>query len=542
MTWSEHDRNLQSPQGCVFPFDIRHNPTRLEEAFIEEDHLCLRLNVEPGVIIAGEVVCKQGAELVQIPLRRVHQDEHLDCWETQLLAPLFPLHYYFRLKVTTGQLLYGATGLQASLPSEVWFYLNNAPSAEVPAWARGATFYQIFPDRFARSADALAADEPWDAEPTSSGFKGGNLKGITERLDYLVDLSIDAIWLNPVFESPSNHRYDTVDFYSIDERLGSTEDLRELVGCARERGIRVILDGVFNHVSEAHPYFLDVKEKGEASPYWSWFNIERWPFQGYGEDDYMSWWGHGHLPQLNLNNSDVQTYFLEVGTYWLEHTGIDGWRIDVAGEIPISFWRRFHEAVKAVKVDAYLVAEIWGDARAYTQGDSFDATMHYPFRQTVLAFLTGQLDAALCAIYLNRLYYRLPRQTAQVQYNLLGSHDVSRIRHELGGDLERVKMATALQIAYPGVAALYYGDEIGLQGEGDPGCRRTFPDSLSHQSYELRNYVKELTKKRRDSPALRIGSVKCYAEDNDNLVIERRSGQEKIVLKLDRANSNIFWI
>lgn len=311
---------------------------------------------------------------------------------------------------------------------------------------------------------------------------------------------------------------------------------------ARERGIRVILDGVFNHVSEAHPFFLDVKEKGEASPYWSWFNIRRWPFQGYGDDDYMSWWGHGHLPQLNLENPDVQTYFIEVGTYWLERTGVDGWRIDVAGEIPIPFWRRFREAVKSVNAEAYLVAEIWGDARAYTQGDSFDATMNYPFRQTVLAFLTGKLDAVRCASYLNRLYYRLPRQMAQAQYNLLGSHDVSRVQHELDSDLERVKMAMALQIAYPGVAALYYGDEIGLQGEGDPGCRKSFPDFLDNQASALQSYVKNLIKMRSDFPALRVGDLKRYAEGENGLIVERRFGQEKTSLKLDRASATVSWM
>ncbi len=542
MTWFEHNRQLQAPQGETFPFDIRHNSTCLEEAFIEDDgRLCLRISAEAGVINTGEVVYRHNSELVQVPLNCVHQDEHLTFWETHLTPPAFPLHYYFRLSTTTGQALLGATGLQASLPSAVWFCLEEAPNVNVPTWARGIVFYQIFPDRFARGSDALPADEPWGDEPTSTGFKGGNLSGITDRLDYLFDLGINAIWLNPVFKSPSNHRYDTTDFYSIDERLGSTEDLCKLVEQAHERGMRVILDGVFNHISEAHPFFIDVKEKGKASPYWSWFTVRRWPFQSRGDEDYATWWGHGHLPQLKMEHPDVRAYFIEVGTYWLEHTGIDGWRIDVAGEIPVSFWRHFRQAIKSVNPEAYLVAEVWGDARAYTQGDSFDATMHYPFRRAVLAFLRDELDATRCASYLNRLYYRLPRQVAEVQYNLLGSHDVSRIQHELGGDHQHVKMAMALQAAYPGVKALYYGDELGLPGEGDPDCRRSFPDVVGLQANTLYTYVRELSKMQRDHPALRLGEFKCYAEGKNRLVVERRLLQDSITLKLDRTGATITW-
>jgi cyclomaltodextrinase / maltogenic alpha-amylase / neopullulanase len=541
----QRDRELQMPQGETLPYDVRHAPEAREDADRRDDGtVMLRLRVEAGVVQQAEVVLFLDEVPRCIAMTRRSADTHEEVWESDAIPSAPPLSYYFRMQTITGQALLGRTGLQASLPREARFRLEERDAATVPAWARGAVVYQIFPDRFARvegeGGSGAEAFEPWDAAPTSAGFKGGTLRGIVGRLDALAALGVDALWLNPVFRSPSNHGYDTIDFFAIEPRLGSFADLRDLVRGAHARGMRVILDGVFNHVSEAHPFFVDVAHRGPDSPYWSWFKVRRWPFGRHDEDHYAAWWGHAHLPELDLANPEVQAYFLEVGRSWIREADIDGWRLDVAGEVPLAFWRRFRDAVRTEKPDAYLLAEVWGDARPFVQGDTFDATMHYAFRRAVLEFLSGGLDAPACARHLSRLYHRLPRSAAEAQFNLLGSHDVSRVRHDLRGDAQLVALALAIQFAYPGIAALYYGDEVGLDGVGDPGCRAAYPWDRP-VAYDLRPLVTQLAAQRRAHPALRTGSLQCRARGDDALEIVRTLDGDVVTLLVDRAARRASW-
>lgn len=537
----QQDRQLQMPQGDTLPYLISHRPEHREDADLRNDgSLYLRLRVEAGVIHDSEVICFKDDVPERIQLTCRYSDTHEEVWESAPILWEPCLEYYFRLQTVTGQALFGRTGLQASLPKEARFRLAERNASDAPAWARSAVFYQIFPDRFCRTSAQEDDLEPWDSPPTSTGFKGGSLRGITSKLDYLKQLGIDALWLNPLFCSPSNHRYDTTDFYTIDPRLGTIRDLHELTHEAHVRGMRVILDGVFNHVSEEHPFFQDVVRNGQASPYWSWFKIRRWPIEERNDTYYSAWWGHGHLPELDLMNPDVQTYFLEVGTHWIHEADIDGWRLDVAGEVPLAFWQEFRIAVRDAKPDAYLLAEVWGDARPFIQGDSFDATMNYPFRRAVLEFLRGRIDAYACATHLNRLYYRLPKEVADVQYNLLGSHDVSRIRHDLGGDTKLVELAFAIQFAYPGIAALYYGDELGLGGGGDPGCRKAYRWEQPVEA-DLRDVVQRLASMRQHEPILKIGNVHCRAIDAHTLQICRSLSGKSTTLTVDRIQRSTMW-
>ncbi|MBA2668423.1 MAG: glycoside hydrolase family 13 protein [Trueperaceae bacterium] len=537
----QRDRELQMPQGETLPYALEHDPARPEDADVHSDGtVSLRLRIESAVAQSVEVVYFDDDFPRCAELTRRTYDAHLEVWESEAISWTAPFEYYFRLQTVSGQALLGRRGLQGSLAREGRFRLPERYPVAVPAWARGAVFYQIFPDRFSRAGTVADALEAWDAPPTQSGFKGGSLAGITSRLDALADLGIDAMWLNPVFRSPSNHGYDIVDFFAVEPRLGTTADLRALTHEAHARGMRVILDGVFNHVSEEHPFFLDVVERGTDSPYWSWFKVRRWPIEARDDTYYAAWWGFGHLPELDLEHPDVQAYFLDVGTHWIREAGVDGWRLDVASEVPLEFWRRFRSAVRAVKPDAYLLAEVWGDARAFVGSDAFDATMHYPFRRAVLEFLRGAMGAEACARHLERLYYRLSKETAEVQYNLLGSHDVSRVRHDLGGDPELVALALAIQFAYPGIAALYYGDEVGLDGAGDPGCRGSYPWDRA-VAWDGRDAVRRLTALRRSQPALRHGLVHCRALGPDTLEIERSLAGDVVTLLVDRAARRAEW-
>ncbi|HUT15140.1 MAG TPA: glycoside hydrolase family 13 protein, partial [Anaerolineae bacterium] len=270
-----------------------------------------------------------------------------------------------------------------------------------PEWVKDAIFYQIFPDRFA-SSDAVPKPnnlESWNSAPTRYGFKGGDLLGVVEHLDYLQDLGISALYLNPIFQSTANHRYHTYDYYRVDPLLGGDAAFRTLLTEAHGRGMRIVLDGVFNHASRGFFQFNHILENGAASPYLDWFTVRGWPLHAYSarqKPNYDAWWGLHALPKFNVDSPAVREFLLGVARYWIEE-GVDGWRLDVPGEIKDdSFWREFRRQVKRANPDAYIVGEIWSDARHWLRGDQFDAVMNYPFTKACLSFFVGRnLDSAL---------------------------------------------------------------------------------------------------------------------------------------------------
>ncbi len=266
---------------------------------------------------------------------------------------------------------------------------------QTPDWVKDAVFYQIFPDRFARSP-SLSAQKPnnlvpWDA-PSSPGYFGGDLLGVLEHLDHIQGLGVTALYFCPIFQSASYHRYHTHDYYQVDPLLGGDAAFRQLLDEAHRRGLRVVLDGVFNHASRGFFYFNDILENGPASPYVDWFNITQFPVNAYDPSrpaDYAAWWGLHALPKLNTDNPQVREYLMRIAEHWLR-LGIDGWRLDVPGEITTpGFWEEFRTRVKAVNREAYIVGEIWDPAVPYLQGDRFDGVMNYQFTEAVLGFTGG---------------------------------------------------------------------------------------------------------------------------------------------------------
>ncbi len=254
-------------------------------------------------------------------------------------------------------------------------------SINTPDWISDAVFYQIFPDRFAQSEKVPKPSnlEPWHAPPTQHGFKGGDLMGIAERLDYLLDLGVTAIYLNPIFQSTANHRYHTHDYYQVDPILGGNGALRSLLDRAHQRGMRVILDGVFNHASRGFFQFNHIAENGPESPYVDWFLVNNYPLRPYharkGMQGYEAWWNLPALPKLNVSTPAVREFLWDVAVHWIEF-GADGWRLDVPAEIDDdAFWQEFRHRVRGANPDAYLVGEIWNDAHDWLQGDKFDAVI-----------------------------------------------------------------------------------------------------------------------------------------------------------------------
>ncbi len=431
-------------------------------------------------------------------------------------------------------------------------------ASDGPEWVADAVFYQVFPDRFAASARVPKPGplEAWDAPPTTHGFKGGDLLGIAEHLDDLAALGITALYLTPVFASASNHRYHTFDYETVDPLLGGDEALRELLDEAHRRGMRVILDGVFNHVGRGFWAFHHVLENGAQSPYRDWFHLDpevragrrhlhAYPGRG-GHGDgghadggrgdlpnlgYRAWWNLPALPKLNHSNPAVREYIYGIAERWLRF-GIDGWRLDVPDEIAEpGFWEEFRRRCLAVKPDAYLVGELWNPAPEWLAGDRFDGLMNYPLTEAILSFAGGHrlamplvwkvheynrtvrpIDGPEFGRQLERVMALYPPAVTERQLNLLGSHDTPRFRSLAGGDAAACRLATLIQMTLPGAPCIYYGDEIGLEGREDPDCRRAYPwDDPARRDLSLRAFIGGLIGLRKAEPVLRHGSFRLLA-------------------------------
>ena len=437
------------------------------------------------------------------------------------------------------------------------------PDTEIhtPAWVRDAVFYQIFPDRFAKS-DTLekpAHLEPWDTDPTDFGYKGGDLIGVIEHLDYIQDLGVTALYFNPIFRSASNHRYHTHDYYQVDPLLGGNEAFDRLLAACHDRGIRVVLDGVFNHASRGFFQFNDILENGAASPWLDWFQFEEHPANAYDHNrppGYRAWVGLHALPAFNTDDAQVREFIMRIGEHWIRK-GIDGWRLDVPMEIRTpGFWAEFRERVRAINPEAYLVGEIWEDAREWLQGDQFDATMNYLFTGPTLAFAgRHRVDASTVA---GRAYAPFPGITGVqyrdridelirryawpiqlVQLNLLDSHDTSRALNVVGGDVRSLELASLLLFTYPGAPSIYYGSEIGVDGAapGDRWARKSFPWSHPESwNQGLFAVTKSLIALRHHHQALRTGSYDSVAATDDSYAFVRRSGNTRLLVAVNSGD------
>lgn len=414
------------------------------------------------------------------------------------------------------------------------------PDFTPPDWTRGAIVYQIFPDRFHRDDDGdertrddrsvygskpreLAWSDDPELPPRGRDFFGGTLKGITRKIGYLKELGVSCIYLTPIFESPTNHRYDATDYFRIDPRLGTREDFRALVEAVHSAGMRIVLDGVFNHCSVDHPAFRAACGDRE-SPYFRWFSFDPWP------DHYGRWEGVAAMPQF-VECPEVENYFYGrdgVVEHWLAE-GIDGWRLDVVPWKSTGFWRGLRRVARKANPDTYLVSEDWADATHRFLGDTFDATMNYRFGYSVIGFANGKLTPSDLDDRLETLRRDTPEPAFHAQFNLIGSHDTARPLTTCGGDTRRLKLAVALQCAYPGVPMIYYGDEAGLDGEYAEAGRKPFP--WDSPNAELKEYYRRVLTTRRASPAMSTGEVvTVWADDaTSTYAFVRHLGSDHVI-------------
>ncbi|MFE4573428.1 glycoside hydrolase family 13 protein [Paenibacillus chitinolyticus] len=481
---------------------------------------------------------------LETKLYKTGSDQLFDYWQGELVPPHYRLRYAFKL--TSGEEVVWLTekgfGTEKSQDPLTFFdypFLWPQEVLKPPAWVKEAVFYQIFPDRFANGdpANDPPGVRPWsDSDPGPYDFYGGDLQGVYDRIDYLTSLGVNAIYFTPLFEAATNHKYDTADYKKVDPGFGDTALLKKLVAAFHERGIRVILDAVFNHSGEGFAPFRDVREKGQESPYRDWFHIKEYPLRTEPRPSYHCFAFESHMPKLNTANPEVRNYLLDVAEYWVRECDIDGWRLDVANEVDHEFWREFRKKLKELKPDFYILGEIWHDAMPWLQGDQFDAVMNYPATDAILDyFAMGEIDARELGSRINRLLASYPQQVNEAAFNILGSHDTPRLLTRIP-DEAKAKLAVLLQFTLPGTPCIYYGDEIGMQGGPDPDCRKPMQWDAERQNHGLLAFYRMLIELRRTRRALSEGTFRFVYAEKDQLIVLRKNAEEELYICVNNSS------
>lgn len=490
-------------------------------------------------------------------------------------------YYRFEMRNRDGVWYYGRGENGESVCGEnlpEWQLTVYKSTYKTPDFAKGNIIYHIFVDRFNRadgvktkrkyrlhesfseSPEVVSADGKYYADD----FFGGNFNGIREKLDYLEELGVGIIYLSPIFKAYSNHRYDTGDYLKVDELLGTEDDFKRLLDAAHEKGMKIILDGVFNHSGADSLYFNKFGTydslgayQSKSSPYYDWYYFKKFP------DEYACWWGCDNVPDLNKSNKDYRALVFGkngVVEKW-QKLGADGWRLDVVDELPIDFVNLLIKKIKSVNKDALVIGEVWEDAstkvsygelRPYLLGDQLDGTMNYPFMNAIIAYVRDG-DEKFFKDTVQSILENYPRETVYCLMNSLGTHDTVRIinalsdvrahgwskTHKLGyklpdSEYEKAKkklyLASVLQFTLPGIPSIFYGDEAGLQGFDDPINRRPYP--WGSEDEEILAHYKKLGRIRRENRAVFSGGFNMR-DENGLVAYERAGGDDEILIAVN---------
>jgi len=434
-------------------------------------------------------------------------------------------------------------------------YINKGDLIESPAWVKDAVWYQIFPDRFAREEElgyADLEDEYFNSNNLNDFFFGGTIKGITKRIPYLVDLGISGIYFTPIFKSVSSHKYDISDYYEIDPSFGTKEDLSVMIKECHRNGIKVMLDAVFNHCGFDHPYFQDVIKNKKDSPYYNCFFIESEDFINFDLDEkgypihkglnikpnFRTFAFTPMMPKWNTDDPIAEKYLLEVGSYWVKNYDIDGWRLDVSNEVSHRFWRKFRETIREIKPDVYIVGENWDDSTVWLRGDQFDAVMNYELAYPIWQFF-GQnndllnINSVIFAFRINKLLLSYPESVTVNMFNMIGSHDTSRLIAKCGNDIRIAIIAYVFLFSFSGSPAIYYGDEVGMGdlNEKDPRRPMVWDD---RQNKYMHNFFKKIIRLRKDHAEFRQVDLE-WLQTKDNILIYRKG---RIVFFINNNNQS----
>ncbi|MFC6314101.1 glycoside hydrolase family 13 protein [Lapidilactobacillus achengensis] len=512
-----------------------------------------------------------------IAMSKIASTEAHDYWEAALEVPHKRVQYDFRVVGTDGsELLYGDRGCFPFEPSLIGGggnpfrqpYFHEIDRFQEPDWVRHTVWYQIFPERFANgdTSNDPADVKPWDStvNPGRTDYYGGDLQGILDHLDYLQDLGINGLYLCPVFKAYSNHKYDTIDYLEIDPDFGDKEVFQKLVAAAHQRGMKVMLDAVFNHIGDRSVQWQDVLTNQSKSRFANWFHVNKFPisyqettdFEHANELSFDTFAYTPHMPKLNTANPEVQAYLLDVATYWIKEFDIDAWRLDVANEVGHHFWRQFAAACHAVKPNFYILGEVWHSSQPWLQGDQFSAVMNYAFTETVIkGFVDKTLEPTRMVAGLNYQRMLYQQQVNEVMLNTLDSHDTARLLTLCRGDKALLRQTVAFTFLQEGEPCIYYGSEVGMDGGNDPDCRKPMNWDPATQDQELFAFYQKLIKFRLQHADLMTqgaltwqvvdddqGLVKVVRDDGATFVtgIFNLSGQAQKIGALQTADSVVL--
>lgn len=514
---------------------------------VSENEIVIRLRTAKDDIKKAEVVYESkynyGISQIKREMSKKYTSEIYDYFEIKLELSDTRLAYVFYLYDGEEYYYFSEDGITKEYNFKLGYYnffqypyINKVDIMKRVKWMKQAVFYQIFVDRFNignKNKDMSYINCEWGDIPNPKTFAGGDLKGITEKLDYIKDLGCNTIYLTPIFESISNHKYDIADYYAVDKQFGSKDDLKELIEKAHSKDMKIVMDAVFNHCSENLVQFQDVLEKGKDSEFFDWFiiagdaiNEER--------DNYQMFASCNYMPKFNTSNKEVQKFLLGVALYYIEEYHIDGWRLDVSDEVSKDFWRAFRKAVKKTDENVVIIGENWHDAYTNLRGDQYDSIMNYSFTKACLDYFAFEkFDAKQFAWRLNEILIRNTDTVNSMMLNLLDSHDTHRFFSEVKENDFALKAALCLMYLFPGAPCIYYGTEIMMPGGYDPDCRRCMDWQKAEKESDIKNLLRELASIRREYG---VSENVIITEENGVFVYINESGNNKIKLLINNTD------
>lgn len=533
---------------------------------LSEGHMVFKLATAKGDIKNASIMYTDKylhsygkAGMVTQPMKFIGTSGEKDYYEVVVELDVICVKYLFKVEDYQGEVVYYCDkDIYDEEPKELVAMFDSPQEAReeeifnIPKWMEDGIVYQIFPDRFNRGSDFVDKDEfdPWDDKVGNRSMLGGSLKGISEKLDYLKDLGINVVYLNPIFMSPSNHKYDTTDYFEIDPNFGTKADFKELIDKAHLMGMKVVIDGVFNHCGTQFFAFQDVVKRENESRYKDWFHIYSFPIDsGYREDgnhqrpSYDTFGYYGGMPKLNMKNPEVRDYIFNLSDYWTKEFGIDGWRLDASDEVSFDFWRAFRSHIKRIDPEVGIIGEIWYDATTWLLGDQYDSVMNYKFRTPVVDFIgKRRISASKFNNHIQFTRTRYKKPTHLGLWNLIDSHDTARFLSLCKEDKRLLKLAVGLQFSMQGNPVIYYGDEVGMFGGDDPDCRKPMVWDVEKQDLDLLNYYKQLIKIRKTEPVLIHGEYeKILVDDDKNFIMFRRfTENEEMYMILNNSEESVL--
>lgn len=464
------------------------------------------------------------------------------------LVSFVPNHYgcVYYFKITEGKecWYYNEYGLQSEEPIRLGNYeiprIQETDVYQAPDFVKEAVFYQIFPDRFHRVGPVEGSLEQWGNPPTYYNKFGGNFRGITEKIPYLCQLGINAIYFTPVNYSHSSHRYDTIDYLKIDPLLGGEEAFAELVGACHKQGIKVVVDLVFNHSSSDFFAFEDVLRFQEKSKYKDWFLIDSFPVKVQAEKTYQTFGHEPHMPKLNSINPEVRDYLIKVARFYLLQFHVDGFRLDVADEVDSDFWRLFRHEVKALNPQAIIIGEVWHNSDYYLRGDLFDSVQNYQFYEVMNRFFVRKVTSlASFRNEITRLLVMYPRNVQRALLNQVDSHDTPRILSMLHANTSLLMNVILFQFCFVGMPCVYYGDEVGMEGMQDPDNRRCYPWGEDKLNKEILTFFQEVIAFRKSEAVLQTGDFRFTKVHPTLLTFERYFEDQSIEIWMNPSDQMI---